>query len=142
MKDEGATRGQHPMMPFESRATLSPCQNWCEPSPRSCFSTWAIHPWMESQRCSIDSSSLALSLEEPEAPLIDYANQGAVALDLRATIPGRDPVGGAYLHFGIQAAVVSLGRIFASYHLDFAGEFIFSDVCAGVWTFAYLGTLR
>ena len=60
----------------------------------------------EMLRC--DSSSLALSLEEPEATLIDYANQVAVALDLCATIPGRDPVGGAYLNFGIQAAVVKL----------------------------------
>ena len=57
-------------------------------------------------RC--DSSSLALSLEEPEATLIDYANQIAVALDLCTTIPGSDPVGGAYLNFGIQAAVVKL----------------------------------
>ena len=55
MKDEGATRGQHPMIPSESRATLSPCQNWCEPNPllTSCFSTWAIHPGIESQRCSV-----------------------------------------------------------------------------------------
>ena len=37
-------------------------------------------------RC--DSSSLALSLEEPEATLIDYTNQGAVALDLRLAVPG------------------------------------------------------
>ena len=60
-------------------------------------------------RC--DSSSLALGLEEPEATLIDYANQIAVALDLCTTIPGSDPVGGAYLNFGIQgfqAAVVKL----------------------------------
>ena len=57
-------------------------------------------------RC--DSSSLALSLEVPEATLIDYANQIAVALDLCTTIPGSDPVGGAYLNFGIQAAVVKL----------------------------------
>ena len=33
-------------------------------------------------RC--DSSSLALSLEEPEATLIDYTNQGAVALLCRS----------------------------------------------------------
>jgi hypothetical protein len=65
-------------------------------------------------RC--DSSSLALSLEEPEAPLIDYANQGAIALDLGATILGRDPVGGAYLHFGIQAAVVELDVVDAQPH--------------------------
>jgi hypothetical protein len=37
-------------------------------------------------RC--DSSSLALSFEEPEATLIDYSNQGAVALDLRLSVPG------------------------------------------------------
>ena len=60
----------------------------------------------EMLRC--DSSSLALSLEEPEATLIDYTNQGAVALDLCGTIPGRDPVGGAYLNYDIQAAVVKL----------------------------------
>ena len=37
-------------------------------------------------RC--DSSSLALSLEEPETTLIDYANQAAVPLNLCAAIPG------------------------------------------------------
>ena len=57
-------------------------------------------------RC--DSSSLALSLEEPEATLIDCANQTAVPLNLDAAILGCYLVGGAYLNHGIQTAVVKL----------------------------------
>ena len=57
-------------------------------------------------RC--DSSSLALSLEEPESTLTDCANQTAVPLNLDATILGCYLVGGAYLNHGIQTAVVEL----------------------------------
>ena len=84
-------------------------------------------------RC--DSSSLALSLEEPEATLIDYANQGAVTLDLRATVLGRDPVGGANLHFGIQAAVVELDVADAQPHRgpgEWAPVDLLLNLCPGI----------
>ncbi len=55
-------------------------------------------------RC--DSSSLALGLEEPEATLIDCANQAAVSLNLSATILGCYLVGCVYPDLGIQTSIV------------------------------------
>jgi hypothetical protein len=69
-------------------------------------------------RC--DSSSLALSLEEPEATLIDCAKQVAVSLNLIATILGRYLVGGVYPDLGIRKAVMILLQ-YHPYKLFFYG---------------------
>ncbi len=55
-----------------------------------------------------DSSSLVLSLEEPEATLIDCANQPATPFNPSPPIFGRYLVGGVFLNLGIQTAVVKL----------------------------------
>ncbi len=79
-------------------------------------------------RC--DSSSLALSLEEPEATLIDCANQAAVSgsRNLSATILGCYLVGGVYLDLCIQTAIVKLDVVDTQPDLG-PGEWALVDLC-------------
>ncbi len=77
-------------------------------------------------RC--DSSSLALSLKEPEATLIDCANQAAVSLNLSATILGCYLVGSVYPDLCIQTAVVKLDVVDTQPDRG-PGEWALVDLC-------------